>query len=263
MKDTILKALALLIPPLAIFTGPLFAPGDRAVGQISDALFGDIPLIPAGYAFSIWSVIYLGVLALAIIQILPRWSNHPRIQAARLPLILNMIANFLWIFTWLNLYFVANTLVLFLQLATGVWLYFTLYGPRHRDDAPLSRWLTAPFSLYAAWLTLASVLGATTLRRYLEWQAFGLSDMTWTLIMLLISTALGAFFLRWWRDPFYGAVYVWAFVAIALKPEQLPPVMATALGLSALFLGLIVLEKRRRPTASQVQPSGTLEPRHS
>lgn len=51
--------------------GPLgpALPGGRTVGDVSDSL--DTVITPAGYAFSIWGLIFAGCLALAVYQVLP------------------------------------------------------------------------------------------------------------------------------------------------------------------------------------------------
>lgn len=236
MNSKVWKLLALLIPPFAIFTGPFFVDTDASVGSISDNLFRDIPIIPAGYATSIWGPIYLGVLALALLQTLPKWTDHPCIVAARMPLLLSMTANFFWIITWLNQAFLLNALVLLTQLATGVWLYLNLRG-----NPPLPRWLTAPFGMYVAWLMLVTVIITTTLLTQFGFQGFGWSPATWTNLMLVITAALGLFFTLRWSDLFYAAVFPWAFVAIALKPSQPHTVILTAALLATFYLLLIAV----------------------
>ena len=44
--------------------------------EIADSF--DVYFVPAGYVFSIWSIIYLGLIAYAVFQFLPAQRNNPR-----------------------------------------------------------------------------------------------------------------------------------------------------------------------------------------
>ena len=48
-------------------------------GQISDRF--NVYFVPAGYVFSIWGVIYLGLIAFAVFQALPSQRQNPRLRA--------------------------------------------------------------------------------------------------------------------------------------------------------------------------------------
>src|SRR3954467_6455619 len=55
-------------------------------------------LTPAGYAFSIWSLIYLGLLAFSVYQALP--ANTVRYRPVRSLYILSCLLNCIWIYFW-------------------------------------------------------------------------------------------------------------------------------------------------------------------
>jgi len=67
-------------------------------GEISDRF--DIYFVPAGYVFSIWGLIYLGLLAYAIFQALPSQKENPRLRSIGLPFILSCLTNITWLFLW-------------------------------------------------------------------------------------------------------------------------------------------------------------------
>ena len=48
---------------------------DLTAPEIADSF--DVYFVPAGYVFSIWSVIYLGLIAYAVFQLLPRSGRIP------------------------------------------------------------------------------------------------------------------------------------------------------------------------------------------
>ena len=85
-KDTLRQVLVVLavIAVIAINILAVTLPlNGLDTGEISDQF--DIYFVPAGYVFSIWSVIYLGLIAYAIFQLLPAQRGDPRDLAHPLP----------------------------------------------------------------------------------------------------------------------------------------------------------------------------------
>jgi benzodiazapine receptor len=66
--------------------------------QISDRF--RVYFVPAGYAFSIWGLIYIGLVAFAILQALPSQRQNPRLRAVGWWVVLSGVANYAWIFLW-------------------------------------------------------------------------------------------------------------------------------------------------------------------
>ena len=67
-------------------------------GQISDTF--KVFFVPAGYVFSIWGIIYIGLIAYAVYQALPAQRENPRLQATGWWVVLGGLANCAWIFLW-------------------------------------------------------------------------------------------------------------------------------------------------------------------
>ena len=70
----------------------------QTTGAISDRF--DVYFVPAGYVFSIWSLIYLGLIGYAVFQALPRQRTNPRLRAIGYPFVASCLANIAWIFLW-------------------------------------------------------------------------------------------------------------------------------------------------------------------
>ena len=106
----------------------------------------DLPVQPAGWAFSIWSVIYLALLVSAVIGAL-RESENALWDAPRVPLILSLGLGI----SWLEVAQVAPipaTIQIFAMAATAIWAVARL--PRQNHIA------RQPAALYAGWVTAAS-----------------------------------------------------------------------------------------------------------
>src|SRR5688572_884866 len=75
-----------------------------ATGRLNGAPLAHIldkyptPITPAGYAFSIWSLIYLGLIAFSLFQLLP--AHAARFRKVRSLYILTCALNCGWIFMW-------------------------------------------------------------------------------------------------------------------------------------------------------------------
>ena len=65
-------------------------------GEISDRF--QVYFVPAGYVFSIWGLISLGLIAYAIYQALPSQRENPRLRAIGWLVVLSGVANSVWIF---------------------------------------------------------------------------------------------------------------------------------------------------------------------
>src|SRR5512140_3594098 len=93
-------------------------------GQISDSFH--VFFVPAGYVFSIWGIIYIGLIAYAIYQSLPAQKENPRLQTTGWWVVLGGLANSAWIFLWHYLQFVATLGAMLILLATLIAVYLNL-----------------------------------------------------------------------------------------------------------------------------------------
>jgi hypothetical protein len=203
-------------------------------GQISDSF--QVYFVPAGYVFSIWGLIYLGLLAFMVFQALPSQRENPRLQAIGGWVILGNLANAAWIFLWHYQQFPLTLLVMLTLLASLLVIYLRL-----RTSPPasrLERWLVdLPFSIYLGWITVATIANVSDVLDYLRWNQFNLADATWMVMILFVVVVLAwAMSLRE-RDAAYLGVLLWALAGIGVKfPAEGLVTVATwgAFGLVAL-----------------------------
>lgn len=207
-------------------------------GEISDRF--DIYFVPAGYVFSIWGLIYLGLLAFAVYQGLPAQRANPRLEAISGPFLLSCAANIVWIFLWHYNQFPPTLAAMGVLLVSLIGVYLLL-GTGRTAAPPAERWMVGvPFSIYLGWITVATVANATQVLFFTRWGAWGISAEVWALIMLGVAAALAGLMTATRRDVAYLAVLVWAFVGIALKHASVPPVAVGAWVASALVALMII-----------------------
>ena len=83
-----------------------------------------------------------------------------------------------------------------------------------------------PFSVYFGWITVATIANATTLlvdKLGSPVNLLGISEVVWTVVILLIGLAIGAFTTFKNRDIPYGLVIVWAYIGILIKHRLAQP----------------------------------------
>ena len=227
---------------VATFAGVLapfltsFTPSSSSTGEVSGQYFKDVLIVPADYAFVIWAPIYLGFLVFAVYQALPAQRNNPRIAKTRLWLGASALLNAAWIVAFDNLLFTLSLIIIVGMLITALVMHRTLEIGATRVLG-LERWLRVPFSLYAGWLTVATIVNAAGVLAVEDWNsAFPSLYPLWGVAMLLVATVLGLLTRFDWRDPVYGGVFAWAFVGVALKSGQPTLIVLTASVLAFLFV---------------------------
>lgn len=115
-------------------------------------------LAPAGPAFSIWSVIYLGLIAYAIWQALPRQRASTRQRAVGWPIAVTMVLNGLWLVAArFGTLFLTVVVIVLLLVALG-WAFRTAVATRDpRGGVVDSVLIDGVTGLHLGWVTLATV----------------------------------------------------------------------------------------------------------
>ena len=211
---------------------------NQTTGEISDRF--EVFFVPAGYVFSIWGLIYVGLIAFAIYQLLPAQREDPRLlRIGYLPAVASL-ANISWLLLWHYEYFVATMAAMLALLLSLILIYIRLDIGR----TPVSRsglwFVNIPSSIYLGWITVATIANATSMLDFLDWGGWGISPEIWTVIMLGagVIVAFGMAFTR--GDILYLLVLVWAFAGIAVKHADNSPV-ATAAWISTGLVTLLVV----------------------
>ena len=184
-------------------------------GEISDRF--QVYFVPAGYVFSIWGLIYLGLIAFAIFQALPSQRENPRLQATGWWVALGGMANIAWIFLWHYEQFPLTVIVMLVLLATLLVTYLRLGIGRSTVPAAETWAARLPFSIYLGWITVATVANITSLLDFLNWNGFGIAPETWMVIVLAAVLVIGVLMNFTRRDVAFAAVLLWALAGIAFK----------------------------------------------
>lgn len=136
--------------------------GTRVEESSGGALAADATLLaPLGPAFSIWSVIYLGLAAYTIVQWLPSRRSHARFRATGWLAALTMLLNAAWLLvTQQGWIWVSVVVIAALVLSLGVLVRrLAEAGPA---DSTVDRVVVdATFGLYLGWVAVATCANVT------------------------------------------------------------------------------------------------------
>ncbi len=209
-----------------------------STGEVSDR-FGAL-FVPAGYVFSIWGLIYIGLIAYSIFQALPRQRENPRLRAIAYLYCLSCLANAVWLLLWHYLQFELTVLVMLVLLVLLIMIYLRLGV--NKIDVQLAERLTTrfTFSIYLGWITVATIANISQVLWISGWRGAPLQESSWALIMMAAGVVIAYLMSILRHDWAYILVLIWAFVGIAIKQTSAPPVANGAWAFSAA-LGVLAL----------------------
>lgn len=217
-------------------------------GQISDRF--QVYFVPAGYVFSIWGLIYIGLIAYGVYQALPAQRANPRLRAAGWWIVLGGLANSAWIFLWHYEQFPLTLIAMLTLLISLIVTYLKLGTGRNKVSKSETWCVQIPFSVYLGWISVATIANVTSVLDYIKWDRLGLPPEAWVWIMLaaVLAITLAMIFTR--RDIAYTLVILWALAGIAVKNAAVQavatPVWVT-FGVILIGLALKFLKRRRNP----------------
>lgn len=207
-------------------------------GEISDRF--DVYFVPAGYVFSIWGLIYLGLLGYTIYQALPAQRENARLRRIGYLYVFSGVANVVWLFLWHYEFFPLSMVAMVVLLLSLIAIYLLLGIGRTRESAGETWLVRIPFSIYLGWITVATIANATSLLDYWNWNGWGISPEAWTVIMLVAAAIIAAVVSLTRGDVAYVAVIVWALAGIAVKHSDTTIVSVTA-WITAAFAALTLI----------------------
>jgi len=212
---------------------------NQTTGEISNRF--QVYFVPAGYVFSIWGLIYLGLILFAIYQALPSQRENQRLARIGYLFALSCLANIAWLFLWHYEQFVLTLVAMFSLLGLLIAIYLRLDIGRVKVTKGESWLIHVPFSMYLGWVTVATIANVTTTLSYLNWSGWGISAELWALIMLMVSAIIAVTVYLTRKDRTYVLVIIWAFVGIAVKQAGVAFIETTAWLLSGLLALLLLV----------------------
>lgn len=201
-------------------------------------------ITPAGYAFAIWSLIYLGLIAFSVYQLLP--SKLESFRSIRSVYILSCAANCAWIYFWHHEMILVCLAVIFLLLGMLAFINLKL----RKENSTTELWLArTPFALYFGWVTVATILNFAVALVYLDIQFSETAATILACILIVSAVTCGAMIRPIISNSAYPLAIAWALTAIAVKQSGKTAIVIFAtfgvIGLLLSALSFVMNEKSR------------------
>jgi hypothetical protein len=244
---TVLAYVVTLALNAAATTIPL---GGQATNVISDSFH--VYVIPAGYVFAIWGLIYTLLGVFTVWQALPRNRADGTARALGWLPALSGLLNSVWIVLFQFRIFPLTVPVIVALLVTLIAIHFRLWD--RRDTLTGGRFwaIRAPWSVYLGWITVATIANVAQTLSYLGFTGFGIEPTFLAVVVLLTGVAIASRFVFRFGDAAYGWVIVWAYVGVAVKESGTPLVAGTALVGAVIVAALVVRATIGRRAAGRV-----------
>jgi len=228
-----------------------FPPQGLNIGEIANTILKGVQITPANYAFAIWGLIYLGLIAYGIFQLRPDLRSNPTIQRVDKLLIVACLAQIAWVYLFTVRQFWLSVVAMLVILLPLIGAYLQLKSSPQRMNRK-QKWLVqTPFSIYLGWISVATIVNVASALYSSNWNGWSISATTWTVIMLIVGAIIGAIVALQRGDVALTLVFVWAYVAIAIRQFTIPAIWITAIVAAIVLVALLVFRR------VQHQPAGT------
>jgi benzodiazapine receptor len=248
-KFVLINILTFIVTLVVNFLATNLPLNNLSTKEISDSF--DIYFVPAGYVFSIWGLIYLGLIGFIVFQSLPKNRENDHVSQIGIWFAVSNLANALWLISFHYQQFALALGFMLILLVSLISIFLRLDIGKTKVTT-LENWLmNVPFSLYLGWITVATIANATQLLYYIKWDGFGIDPEIWFVIMLIVAVVISALMSLTRRNIPFALVLVWAFTGIAAKFPNVPLVNIASWTAAGVVILILVFALLSRPSAVQ------------
>lgn len=260
LRSDTTRQIGVLVLALLATLGAFLGSGALGGTPIAEAADGALsatatPVAPGTPAFSIWSVIYTGLLAYAVWQALPARREDARQRRMGWLAAASMLLNALWIgvvqlgVLWLSVVVIVALLVVLVLV-----LRICIAVPRRSLLELLL--VDGTFGLYLGWVTIATIANTAAALAASDVGPLGLGPTLWSVVLLATAAMIGlAFALQTGGRLGFALALTWGLVWVAVArtiDEPRDPSVATAAVCAAVVtLGAAVAVRVRELLAAR------------
>lgn len=249
----IVLPIATLIAILATLTvnilSNFFPPQGLSIGEVANTILQGVQVTPANYAFAIWGLIYLGLIAYGIYQLRPAQRSNSTIRQVDTLLIIACLAQIAWVYLFTSRLFWPSVVAMLAILLPLIGAYLQLRSGKRVSRE--QRWLAqVPFSVYLGWISVATIVNIASALYSSGWNGWGIRAESWTVIMLIVGAVVAAIVAIQQVDIAFTLVFVWAYVAIAIRQFNDPAIGITAVVAVIVLITLLWFGMRRKTLRS-------------
>lgn len=175
---------------------------------------------PADYAFSIWALIYLSLIAYVFFQLKRAYKDSVEtnfIEETGPWFAVANFANAAWVMVWLYEYTFLSVILMLVILFSLIRIIINTR--MELWDAPLKiiAFVWWPICLYAGWISLATIANIAAYLAKIGWDGWFLTEIQWTLLMIFIAVVINMLMIYKRNMREFALVGVWGLIAIFVR----------------------------------------------
>lgn len=208
------------------------------------------PITPAGYAFSIWGLIFLGLLIYAVWQLLPGQQSNPLPDAVAKPLTLANLATGLWVVLFSFELIIPSVAAMAVILMALMLVYGHARPLVLAKEAPF--WVSMPFAVYLGWISVAAAINFTIGLQHMGWQASPELSVWLAYVLIGVVAVVALLITAGYQDWAFSLTVSWALVGIwgaRLRDEPTLAWMTLAVAVAVALIGFVAARQggKRQP----------------
>ncbi len=168
-------------------------------------------ITPAGYAFSIWGVIYVLIFASLILLFLRAKKEDSSFAISKLLPLFNIscVFNIAWTFAFSYRLIWLSAIFIIALLATVI----IMLNKSHKEKPNTLSLFDLSLGVYAGWLFVATIVNISAFFVSIDFTMLEANKIIYAIILVL-AVMLGLFLNKSFRNPFFHLAIIWAFIAI-------------------------------------------------
>jgi hypothetical protein len=232
LKISVLVAAILQVVAPALLSIGTFEMSNRSL---------EVFIQPAGWAFSIWGLIYTLSFVYAVYQLIPRYDNE-LLRATRIPALIGFLGSIAWLyFAGMSGWEVWLTIPILFLMAISFIYVIRATNSADKNQTLLSKKILFPYAAWtgiASWLNIQAVLNE---RGVVTSETLNL--VTNGILFACIALFTLYFFRKTGYSAWYGGVMVWAGIGIVSANLNSGSTLFVALGGVLIAVVLVLYYK--------------------
>ncbi len=192
-------------------------------------------VVPAGYAFSIWTLIFALSVGYGVWQSLPAQRTNPLLRRIGWLTAAALALTSLWMLVFQRSLFLLSLGIMFLLLGSLIAVVARLYQQVNVFSVS-EKWLVhVTFSIFLGWITVATVANVGQMLVAVGWNGWGMDAENWGLVAILLSGGIASVVtVATQGNAAYALTVIWALMAVAVNQfSRAVPTNSTMVGTAA------------------------------
>lgn len=200
-----------------------------------------IYFIPASYAFSIWGLIFLGLLVYSVYQALPPQKDNVILRKMGWWYVAGIGMFSAWMLFYHFQNYLFATVMMICLLISLIVIYEKLGTGINQVSRGMRYLVQVPFSIFLGWITMSTIGNLSMLLQHFGWDGLGIDSKIWAVVMMVVTIVIAELTAFNRQDLAYLAVFVWAFIGIAVNHRGVTPVFEAACVSAAIVIIITVI----------------------